>query len=79
LGLEHFGVNTEALNVPVPCQIFHAWVVNWENEVLKKRCPMAEVILPEKYKDILFFDPNNKIHYTVYSKNLEYMRGHYGG
>ena len=27
----------------------------------------------------MFFDPNNKIHYIVYNKNLEYIWGRNGG
>ena len=33
----------------------------------------------EKYKDLVFYDPDNKCVYTVWQKNLEWQRGRNGG
>jgi hypothetical protein len=79
LGLERFGVDTAELSTPVPRRQFHAWIEEWEAPLLKKKCPVAEATLLEKYKDLVFFDPDNQINYTVYNKNLEWERGRKGG
>ena len=40
---------------------------------------VVEVKLLEKYKNLVFFDPDNECLYTVWHKNLEYRRGCNGG
>ncbi|KAL7530156.1 hypothetical protein ACHAXR_005436, partial [Thalassiosira sp. AJA248-18] len=70
LGLETFGVNTVELSDPVRRRLFHAWVEDWEKELFKKNDCVAEARLLEKYKDLVFYDPDNGIYYTVWSKNL---------
>ena len=44
----------------------------WEEDLLKNK-------FLEKYKDIVFYDPDNKCIYTVWHKNLECQRGRNGG
>ena len=46
---------------------------------MKKNDVVAEVKLLEKYKDLVFFDPDNECLYTVWNKNLEFRRGRNGG
>jgi len=46
---------------------------------LKKYDVIAEVRVLEKYKDLVFFDPDNECIYTVWHKNLEWQRGRNGG
>ena len=40
--------------------------------LLKKNDVVAEVRLLKKYKDLVFFDPDNEYMYTVWAKNLEW-------
>ena len=55
LELTNFGVDTTQLMEEVPRRLFHVWVEDWELELLKKKCPVAEAMLLEKYKGELVF------------------------
>ena len=50
LQLENFGVNTSELSAPVRTRVFHAWIEDWENDLLKNNDCVAEARLLEKYK-----------------------------
>jgi len=50
LELTNFGVDTAELREEVPRRLFRVWVENWELELLKKNCSVAEAMLLEKYK-----------------------------
>ena len=71
LQLDNFGVDTVQLQAASPTRIFHAWVEDWEEEILRKNDIVAEVRLLEKYKNLVFYDPDNECMYTVWHKNLE--------
>ena len=60
-------------------RIFHAWIEDWEEPLLKKNDVIAEIRLLEKYKDLVFYDPDNECIYTVWARNLEWQRGRNGG
>lgn len=79
LRLEKFGVNVVELAEPVHTRTFHAWIEDWEKEILKKNDCVAEAMLLEKYKGLVFFDPDNNCSYTIWNKNLEFQRGRGGG
>lgn len=79
LQLESFGVDTSQLKQPAVQRIFYAWVEDWETELINKNDCVAEAKLVQKYKDLTFYDPDNKTYYTVYKKNLEWQRGRGGG
>lgn len=79
LQLENFGVNTSEISQPVRRRLFHAWIEDWEKDLLKKNDCVAEARLLEKYKDLVFFDPDNEILYTVSNENLDFHRGGKGG
>ena len=53
LQLENFGVNTSELSAPVRTRVFHAWIEDWENDLLKNNDCVAEARLLEKYKSKL--------------------------
>lgn len=55
LELTNFGVDTAELREEVPRRLFRVWVEEWELELLKKKCPVAEAMLLEKYKGELIF------------------------
>ena len=65
--------------MPVHTRVFRAWVEDWEKEILRKDDCVAEAKLLEKYKGLVFFDPDNECHYTIFSKNLEFHKGRSGG
>ena len=60
MGLENFGVDTAQIKVTKHKRVFHAWVEEWEEELLKKNDVVAEAKLLDKYKDLVFIDPDNK-------------------
>jgi hypothetical protein len=67
------------MNEPVHSRVFRVWVEDWEKELLKNNDCVAEARLLEKYKGLVFFDPDNNCTYTVWNKNLEYQKGGNGG
>lgn len=72
--LEDFGVDTAELKKPAATRIFRAWVEDWEKELLQENDCVAEARLLEKYKNLVFFDPDNQTTFTIHDKNLEYQR-----
>ncbi len=52
---------------------------DWEEELLKKNDCAAEARLLEKYKNLVFFDPDTDKTFTVHDNNLEFRRGRNGG
>jgi len=79
LDLENFGVDTNQYKEDVPSRLFHAWVEDWELEHLKKQCPLSETLLLQKYKNLVFYFPDNKKTYQIAEQNLEFHRGRDGG
>ena len=71
MDLKNFGVDTAKLQVVSEKRIFHAWIEDWEEPLLKKNDVIAEIRLLEKYKDLVFYDPGNECIYTVWARNLE--------
>ena len=60
-------------------RIFCAWGDDLEKPLLKINNAIAEVRLLDKYKVLVFYDPDNECVYTVWRKNLEWQRGRNGG
>jgi hypothetical protein len=79
LQLESFGIDSAALAAPVSNRVFRAWIEVFEEDALKKNDAIKEALLLNKYKDLAFYDPDNKITYTIHPGNLEYQRGRGGG
>ena len=79
LHLQNYGVDTDTLSAPVSSRVFRAWLEDWEEEILKKNDCVAEARLLEKYKDLVFFDPDTQVNFTVHGDNLEFRRGKDGG
>ena len=69
MNLEKFGVDTTVLKLATFKRIFCAWVEYWEKTLLKINNVIAEVRLLEKYKDLVFYDPDNECVYNVWHKN----------
>ena len=74
LQLENFGVDTTPLKEPATHRIFRAWLEDWEQEAIQKDCCVAEAKLLCKYKDLAFYDPDDKVVRTVHPKNLTYVK-----
>ena len=74
LQLENWGVDLEVLKAKEMKRVFKAWVEDWEKECIKDKHAVAEVCLLEKYKGLAFFDPEEKITYTIVEKNLEWYK-----
>ena len=52
---------------------------DWEKELLKDNDCVAEARLLEKYKNLAFYDPDEKTTFTIHPDNLEFRRGRDGG
>ena len=59
--------------------MFHAWVEDWEIGIRYKNDPVSEARLLQKYKGLVFSDPDNNITYSVFEENMEYRRGSNNG
>lgn len=79
LQLEKFGVDLDNLKQPATSRIFRAWVEDWEIKIMKMCDCVAEATLLEKYKNLVFHDPDEDCMFTVASQNMEYRRGRDGG
>ena len=79
LQLENFGVDTTVLRSVSRKRIFKCWFEEWEKEAVKKNDPVQESRLLQKYKDLIFFDPDNQVNFTIHPGNMEYQRGRNGG
>ena len=79
LQLENFGVDTTVLRSVSRNRVFRCWEEDWEAEARKKNDPIHESKLLQKYKDLVFFDPDNAANYTIHPGNMEFQRGRQGG
>ncbi len=70
---------TNALKQPATARVFHAWVEDWEIGIRYKNDPVTEARLLQKYKGLVFSDPDNNITYSVFEENMEYRRGSNNG
>ena len=77
--LEAFGVDVAGLKEPASKRIFRAWIEEWEKESMKVNCPAVEARFLEKYKNLVFWDPDYKVNFVVHPDNLEFRRGRDGG
>jgi hypothetical protein len=59
LQLKKFGVNTGILKEPAVQCIFHLWVEDWEEEARKMNDCVLEALLLQKYKGLVFHDPDS--------------------
>jgi hypothetical protein len=75
LQLEKFGVDVAALKEAPAQRIFRAWVEDWEEEARKKNDPVAEARLLQKYKGLVFFDPDTSSTFSIWEQNMEFHRG----
>ena len=74
LQLENWGVDINVLKTKTFKRVFRAWVEDWETECIKDNDVVSEMRLLEKYKGLAFFDPEDKVTYTIESKNMQWFR-----
>ncbi len=79
LQLEKFGVNTGELKEPAVQRIFCAWVEDWEENARKKNDCVLEALLLQKYKCLVFYDPDSGNDFCIWHQNMEYRRGRGNG
>ena len=71
LKLEKFGIDTDALTNPlIPKRRFCCWVEDWEKPLFENNHIVSMTRLLQKYKDLVFLCPDNKIIYTASNKML---------
>ena len=75
----YFDVDTTVLRPVSRKRIFKCWLEDWEKEVLKKNDPVQESRLLQKYKDLIFYDPDKCVNFTIHPGNMEFQRGRSGG
>ncbi len=79
LQLKKFGVNTGVLKEPAVQRIFRAQVEDWEQDAMKKNDCVLEALLLQKYKGLVFHDPNSGNDFCIWHQNMEYCRGRGNG
>ena len=55
-------------------RVFCALPEDWEEESIYKACCVSEAHTLEKYRDLSFYDPDDKVTCTVYSNNMEWVK-----
>ena len=73
--LDKFEVDLEELKKPAIQRIFRTWMEDWEKANIDNCDVVMEVRFLEKYKSLVFLDPDTKCYFTVAPKNLEFHRG----
>ncbi len=68
LQLEEFSVDINALKEPATERVFGAWVEDWEVEPRNKNDSIAEAHMLQKYKGLVFVDPDSKNTFSVCDK-----------
>ncbi len=68
--LEKFGVNTGKLKEPAVQHIFRAWVEDWEEDARKKNDCVSEALLLQKYKGLVFHDPDSGNEFCIWHQNI---------
>ena len=56
-------------------RIFQAWLEDWEKELLEVNDCGTKAWLLEKYRDLVFLDPDTNKTFKVWGGNLEYHKG----
>ena len=65
----------EELKKPTTQRIFRAWIEDCERANLKNKDVVMEVRFLDKYKNLVFLDPDTKCYFTVAPGNLGFHRG----
>jgi hypothetical protein len=60
-------------------RIFCVWVEDWEVETRKKNDCVSETLLLQKYKGLVFRDPDSDNDFCIWERNMEFRRGRGNG
>jgi hypothetical protein len=71
LQLEMQDVDPDGLVEPEVQRVFHAWVEDWEEDARRSNHAVAEARLIQKYKSLVFHDPDTGNTCLIYNKNIE--------
>ncbi len=77
--LEKFGVNTDILKEPAVEHIFCSWVEDWEEETREKNDWVSKALLLQKYKGLVFHDPDSGNDCCIWQQNMEFRCGRGNG
>ena len=64
----------EALKDKVVNRVFRVWMEEWEKECIQDKDEVAEVLLLERYKGLVFYDPEDKNTYMIETKNMAWYK-----
>jgi hypothetical protein len=67
------------LKEPAVQRIFRAWVEDWEQDARKNNDVVAEARLLQKYRGLVFHDPDTDNGFCIYDQNMEFRRGRGNG
>ncbi len=67
------------LKEPAVQRIFCAWVEDWEEDARKKNDCVLEALLPQKYKGLVFHDPDSGNDFCIWHQNIKYRWGRGNG
>merc|ERR1712032_126667 len=75
LDLEKFGVDCVELSQPIlPKRKFRCWLEEWEEPLLAKNDLIAMKKLLQKYKSMIFYDPDDQMTCTVSEDSLYFEK-----
>ncbi len=60
-------------------RIFCAWVEDWEEDTRKKNDCVSEALLLQKYKGLVFHDPDSGNDFCIWQQNMEFRWGRGNG
>ena len=73
-------MDTSELKKKSAPRVFRAWLEDWEKPLIKQNDCVAEARLLQKYKNLIFKDPDHEgVTWTVFGGHLEYRSGRHGG
>jgi hypothetical protein len=72
-------VDPDELEEPEVHYVFHAWVEDWEEDTRRTNDAVAETRLIQKYKSLVFHDPDTGNTFLIYDQNMEFHQGRGNG
>ena len=76
LQFEKFCVNTSILKEPAVQRLFCSWVEDWEEDARTKNDCVSEALLLQKYRGLVFHDPDSKNDFCIWKQNMD-MESHH--
>jgi hypothetical protein len=67
------------LKEPEVQRVFHTWIEDWEEDARRTNDEVAEARLIQKYKSLVFYDPDTGNTFLIYDQNMEFCQGRGNG